>query len=640
MFCLCGNELKQDAQFCNKCGTKITCSKSKAKQKSSSAFKYAAAGALLALLAIAGFFILRQITMESGIASYRAADSEYFSDAYTRDAFVEAEESAEESNAPQEQYGNAEYEPDEFCTHEHGKRVATEFLSNFTTLFLDDWATRHNFHHSMLGLKVVEFSFAERDFLLTAGHRFLMPDSRNTNPAMVPLVFYNDLSLGIFDYASGFLLFDIHENGIPLIAVLYDSWVADRTWDTPLIYTLFNYIDGGYVKIGEMELSNIFADNEGNLFVRYNWFCVQSEGTIISSVSFTDTISKETIARVSRYFSDYDLDLITEISEFDTQYYFAPGMPWTDFRPLHMPELSAQIKEYLTPIMQQRAEEAIANPPTPPPALVDLRLRHDMQSILQSSRELILEAASIYIDDYFALLIISGDAWGGSAWQEYELHPFALERGSNFFTRHEPINLRVRAGLDEVSVFVHPNEKSFSTIHWGYRPPGWQGMRSSYFHSWRQVERYAILDNRFVGSPQENSALGVFPAFLGSSAQEAVDRLHSLESFNFQSIAAGAYYSFERRNFDISEVDFIFPYSNTQYICADFVATMCDESLRIARNEIYARHGRMFTNEELQRHFNSLRWYTPRLPLGTEPTLSSIEQRNIAIIVAEERRRR
>lgn len=45
---------------------------------------------------------------------------------------------------------------------------------------------------------------------------------------------------------------------------------------------------------------------------------------------------------------------------------------------------------------------------------------------------------------------------------------------------------------------------------------------------------------------------------------------------------------------------YIIPVSMTQTISADSLINMSDNDLWLARNEIYARHGRGFTNEYLQ----------------------------------------
>ncbi len=51
--------------------------------------------------------------------------------------------------------------------------------------------------------------------------------------------------------------------------------------------------------------------------------------------------------------------------------------------------------------------------------------------------------------------------------------------------------------------------------------------------------------------------------------------------------------------------------SDTGYIERYYLEQLTDEELRLARNEIYARHGRMFKDEMLQEYFNSKSWYTP-----------------------------
>jgi len=41
------------------------------------------------------------------------------------------------------------------------------------------------------------------------------------------------------------------------------------------------------------------------------------------------------------------------------------------------------------------------------------------------------------------------------------------------------------------------------------------------------------------------------------------------------------------------------------------LTNLSEEQIRIARNEIFARHGYTFTNEELQNYFSAKSWYTP-----------------------------
>ena len=54
------------------------------------------------------------------------------------------------------------------------------------------------------------------------------------------------------------------------------------------------------------------------------------------------------------------------------------------------------------------------------------------------------------------------------------------------------------------------------------------------------------------------------------------------------------------------------------------------------RNEIYARHGKVFKEKWLQKYFSSFDWYKPD-PQFSEKSLSTIERKNVATILAYER---
>ena len=64
--------------------------------------------------------------------------------------------------------------------------------------------------------------------------------------------------------------------------------------------------------------------------------------------------------------------------------------------------------------------------------------------------------------------------------------------------------------------------------------------------------------------------------------------------------------------------------------------------LELMRNEIYARHGWIFRRPDLRKYFESQPWYRPRSDNAyysnrqVEAELSSIERRNVQIIVSRE----
>ena len=80
---------------------------------------------------------------------------------------------------------------------------------------------------------------------------------------------------------------------------------------------------------------------------------------------------------------------------------------------------------------------------------------------------------------------------------------------------------------------------------------------------------------------------------------------------------------------------YIIPVSMTQTISADSLINMSDNDLWLARNEIYARHGRKFLDEGLQEYFNGKSWYNGTIEPDDfkEDMLSEIERTNEDTIV-------
>jgi YARHG domain len=70
--------------------------------------------------------------------------------------------------------------------------------------------------------------------------------------------------------------------------------------------------------------------------------------------------------------------------------------------------------------------------------------------------------------------------------------------------------------------------------------------------------------------------------------------------------------------------------SNTT-IDYDTLGDLFAEDLRVLRNEIYARHGRVFKDKDLQKYFDSQDWYKPNTEF-TDDQLSEIEVKNLATI--------
>jgi hypothetical protein len=74
---------------------------------------------------------------------------------------------------------------------------------------------------------------------------------------------------------------------------------------------------------------------------------------------------------------------------------------------------------------------------------------------------------------------------------------------------------------------------------------------------------------------------------------------------------------------------------STEELPDDFAESMFTEDLRILRNELYARHGRVFKDPVLQKYFESQPWYKAD-PEFKDEMLSTIEFKNLAKLKAAE----
>lgn len=84
--------------------------------------------------------------------------------------------------------------------------------------------------------------------------------------------------------------------------------------------------------------------------------------------------------------------------------------------------------------------------------------------------------------------------------------------------------------------------------------------------------------------------------------------------------------------------EYILPTSSIFPLDPMELADFSDNTLQIARNEIYARHGRQFDNDYLQQYFNRCTWYEGEIPPKEfqESVLSQVERDNIKLLSAAE----
>ncbi len=79
----------------------------------------------------------------------------------------------------------------------------------------------------------------------------------------------------------------------------------------------------------------------------------------------------------------------------------------------------------------------------------------------------------------------------------------------------------------------------------------------------------------------------------------------------------------------VSPPDMTFPDSSTRLLTTADIATLGPTTLRVARNEIYARKGRRFHDPWLRKWFSRYAWYRP---VHDYVTLNPIEQHNVELL--------
>ena len=82
--------------------------------------------------------------------------------------------------------------------------------------------------------------------------------------------------------------------------------------------------------------------------------------------------------------------------------------------------------------------------------------------------------------------------------------------------------------------------------------------------------------------------------------------------------------------------DYIISDSNARVISKSELTSLTPWHLKVARNEIYARHGRPFVHKDLQCYFAKKTWYGED-PLYSESAITTTENKNIATILAYEK---
>ena len=105
---------------------------------------------------------------------------------------------------------------------------------------------------------------------------------------------------------------------------------------------------------------------------------------------------------------------------------------------------------------------------------------------------------------------------------------------------------------------------------------------------------------------------------------------------NYYAQVAGDFFEHVKGHTDINNYDQLFRHTADRYFTAEDFADCSEDILKLAKNEIYARHGRMFLDREIYEYFLTRMWYEPTYAPEEfdESCLNEYEKANIELLVS------
>ncbi len=157
------------------------------------------------------------------------------------------------------------------------------------------------------------------------------------------------------------------------------------------------------------------------------------------------------------------------------------------------------------------------------------------------------------------------------------------------------------------------------------------------------VNSYDTVGNTFYVHSKENSWWGRSWYYYG---YETLDELYknvvtsNMDSYNHEenineelTAADTTVEQAEPENLG-TDADYILPDSDKRLLTEEDLEGLSADECKLARNEIYARHGRKFNDEEIQSYFDSKDWYEGTVEAADfkEDYLPEIERKNVQFI--------
>ena len=147
-------------------------------------------------------------------------------------------------------------------------------------------------------------------------------------------------------------------------------------------------------------------------------------------------------------------------------------------------------------------------------------------------------------------------------------------------------------------------------------------------------------ERAFSGSVQDKGATGDVVAHEpGDHPQDGTFHfIYQYESKRLTGTWTPNNHAYKKVDFDLKPREFKYdpksgqyPQASTRLLKTRDVENLRPEELRLMRNEMYARHGYTFLNEQMRNHFEEQDWYMP-INFNVVNQLTPLEQHNEALI--------
>ncbi len=196
----------------------------------------------------------------------------------------------------------------------------------------------------------------------------------------------------------------------------------------------------------------------------------------------------------------------------------------------------------------------------------------------------------------------------------------SFESSYNFVEGTSKIMLKIETLDNADTIYDYYNELALIN-NWGL---GSQGLASDISGGWINIEETDFQAEIQINNENGKRTINIVISYISENMSFGKNKP--------QKTTANTTYNVPNGNWEYVIAD-----SNSRIISESELINLTPWQLKVARNEIYARHGRKFVHEDLQCHFGRQSWYQID-PSFQNSDLSSIENKNVDTILNYETR--